>query len=396
MPPVTVPAVVPVTVPITRPALGPDEAAAVARVIASGWIMQGPEVAAFEQEFAAYVGAPSAVAVANGTVALELALRALGVGPGDEVITVSHSFIATANAVLTVGAHPVLVDVDAATFSLDPARAEVAASPRTKAVLCTHQLGFACDVARLVAWARARHILVVEDAACAIGTEFAIGGHFERLGIPHGDVATFSFHPRKVLTTGEGGMITTRDPSVAERVRRLRQHGLVGLPPSPRPAGAPDGYQIPATNARMTDMAAAIGRVQLARLDGFVAERRRLASLLMTALKGHPVLAAPHPGEGMRPNWQSFPTTVAPGSWDARAVMSFLEARGIASRAGLTNAHEEPAYTHAATGRWTAASLTVSEDLRRRTVMLPLFHGMTDAEVAAITAALADLARAAA
>src|SRR3982751_3597846 len=177
--------------------------------------MQGPEVAAFEREFAAAVGAAHAIAVSSGTAALELSLRALGVGAGDEVVTVSHSFIATANAVLAVGAHPVFVDVERDTLGMNPALVEAALSPRTKAILCVHQLGMPCDLAQLV-----------EDAACALGSEIEWDDRWERIGRPHGVVACFSFHPRKIITTGDGGMITTNDAALDMKFRLLRQHGM--------------------------------------------------------------------------------------------------------------------------------------------------------------------------
>jgi len=185
-------------VPLVRPDLGETEAEAAARVVRSGWLTQGAEVAAFEREFADAVGAPFAVAVSNCTVALQLALQAVGVKRGDEVATVSHSFIATANAVVALGARPVFVDVEEQSFGLDPARLEQALTPRTRAVLCVHQLGFPCDLERILGIAEARGLPVVEDAACALGSEQQWRGSWERIGRPRGVVACFSLHPRKV------------------------------------------------------------------------------------------------------------------------------------------------------------------------------------------------------
>src|SRR5437879_3327881 len=183
-------------VPMARPLLGPEEAAAAARVLASGWVMQGPEVEAFEREFGAFVGAPRAVAVSSGTAALHLALLAVGVRAGDEVVTVSHSFIATANSVRHCGATPVFVDIDVATYNMDAALIEAAIGPRTRAILCVHQMGMPCDVAAIGAIARARKVALVEDAACAAGSEILVGGAWQRIGAPHSDAACFSFHPR--------------------------------------------------------------------------------------------------------------------------------------------------------------------------------------------------------
>ena len=213
-------------VPITRPQLGKAEADAVARVVRSRWVIQGPEVASFENELAAAVGAPHAVAVSSGTAALELALRVLGVGPGDEVVTVSHSFIATANCIVAVGARPVFVDVEADNFGMNPALLAEAMGPKVKAILCVHQLGFPCELGAILDVGRKHGVPVIEDAACALGSELSIDGRWERIGRPHGVLACFSFHPRKVITTGDGGMLTTQDGALASRLRLLRQHAM--------------------------------------------------------------------------------------------------------------------------------------------------------------------------
>lgn len=376
-------------VPITRLQLGAAEHEAVARVLRSGWIMQGAEVAAFEAELAAAVGAPHAVAVANGTLALELALRALEVGPGDEVITVSHSFVATANAVRMVGATPVFADVEADTFGLDPAALPALFTARTRAVIAAHQFGIPCDLAAVVAACEARGVPLIEDAACAIGTTIALpSGELEPVGRPRGALACFSFHPRKVVTTGEGGMVTTRDARLAERVRLLRSHGMT-LPPERRHAdpAARERYVVAGTNARLTDLAAALGRPQLARLPAIVAERRRLAERFRAALDGHALLQAPVERPGARGNYQSFPVLVTEGSgWTAPQVIAALQTVGVGARRGILNAHEEPAYADVARG-----PLPVSEALARRTAVLPLFHGMTPDEADRVVAAVRSL-----
>jgi perosamine synthetase len=373
---------------MVRPDVGAAEAEAAARVVRSGWVLQGPEVAAFERELAAAVGAAHAVAVSSGTTALELALRVLDIGAGHEVITVSHSFIATANAILAVGARPVFVDVEPDTLGMDPARVAAALTPRTRAILCVHQLGFPCDLPGVLA--AARGLPVIEDAACALGTEIDLGG-WQRIGRPHGLLACFSFHPRKVITTGDGGMITTSDPATAERLRLLRNHGMSASPEArDRDPAAREAFLEPAYNARMTDLAAAIGRPQLARLDAALVERRRLAAAFIAALADHPVLAPPAPRPGVRPNWQSFPAFLRPRSpLTAPEVLRRLTDAGLACRPGLTNAHQEPAY--AGRGTWSGGPLPVSERLRDSTVLLPLFHGMTAQEETMVLAALAAL-----
>src|SRR5262245_37364255 len=196
-------------IPIAKPWVGEAEADSVRRPLLSGWLTQGPEVAAFEREFAAYVGAKHACAVSNCTTALHLALLAAGVQPGDQVITVSHSFIATANSIRYCGAIPVFVDIAAGSFNINAELIEQTINARTKAILCVHQIGMPCDLEKITTIARRHNLAVIEDAACAVGSEILWQGSWEKIGKPHGDAACFSFHPRKLLTTGDGGMITT-------------------------------------------------------------------------------------------------------------------------------------------------------------------------------------------
>src|SRR5678815_5239703 len=277
-------------IPVARPWMDEQEAAAARRVILSGWITQGPEVAAFEREFGDAIGAPHACAVSSCTTALHVALVALGVGTGDEVITVSHSFIATANAIRYCGAIPVFVDVDLATLNIDPGLVEAAIGPRTKAILAVHQIGMPCDLRSLTAIAARHRLPLIEDAACAIGSEVEWEGGWERIGRPHADIACFSFHPRKLLSTGDGGMLTTSSVELDASFRLLRQHGM-SVSDTVRHASTDvvfEEYPVTGFNYRMTDIQAAIGREQLSRLPEIVSRRRALASRYGERLRGIP------------------------------------------------------------------------------------------------------------
>jgi perosamine synthetase len=393
-------------IPIVRPELGEAEAQAVARVVRSGWVAQGPEVAAFERELADAVGAPHAVAVANCTAALQLVLHALGVGLGDDVVTVSHSFIATANAVVAVGARPIFVDIDPVTYGLDPRLLEAALTAKTRVVLCVHQLGFPCDLPAILDIAGRHRIPVVEDAACAIGSEIDVGGQWQRIGRPHGVAACFSFHPRKILTTGDGGMITTADPALAERLRRLRQHAMT-IASTLRHESQRISFEAfiePAYNFRMTDLQAAMARPQLARLERSIATRRQLAERYRAELTGHPLLVPPAETTWMRANFQSYPLRLRPEASTAQVqIMQHLLDHGVSSRRGVGNAHMEPAYANLG---WSCGPepcddtlhrqgrchrLRESEQARDQVVMIPLFHGMTEQEQDHVLAALERL-----
>lgn len=366
-------------IPVARPWMGEREADAARRVIMSGWVTQGPEIAAFEREFAEGVGADHACAVSSCTAALHLALVALGVGDGDEVITVSHSFVATANAVRYCGATPVFVDIDPVTFNIDPALVEAAVSPRTKAMLLVHQLGMPCDLRTLLPIARRLGIAVVEDAACAIGSEILLGGSWEKLGRPHGDVACFSFHPRKLLSTGDGGMLVTRNGRLDREFRLLRQHGM-SVPDTVRHSSTEvlfEEYPVVGFNYRMTDIQAAIGREQLKRLPDLLERRRELARRYTAALDQVPGIVVPREPEWARTNWQTYAVRLGP-ALDQRTVMQHLLDAGIATRRGVMNVHREHSYPSAT---WRAAGPLVQSELAQDTVIaLPLFHQMSERE----------------
>jgi perosamine synthetase len=371
-------------IPVAKPLLGEAEAAAASRAILSGWVTQGPEVASFEREFAAFTGAPYACAVSNCTTALHLALKAVGVRRGDEVITTSHSFIATANAIRYCDAIPVFVDIEPRTFNIDPAPLWRAISPRTRAILCVHQLGMPCDLKRVIDVARAHKLPVIEDAACAIGSEILWNGAWERIGRPHGDIACFSFHPRKLVTTGDGGMLTTASAEMDQQFRLWRQHSM-SVPDTVR-HGARDvifeGYPQLGYNYRMTDIQAAVGREQLKRLPDLLERRRELAARYIERLRGVAVLPPQQPSWA-RSNWQSFAVRLPEGC-DQRAVMQAMLDAGVSTRRGVMCAHLEPAYTaepwHSAPDHMATTDLRYSEEATNRSIILPLFPQMTEDE----------------
>lgn len=381
-------------VPVARPWLDEQEAEAARRVILSGWVTQGPEVKAFEEEFAAAVGGRYACAVSSCTTALHLALKAVGVGHGDEVVTVSHSYIATANSIRYCGAVPVFVDIEPGTFNMDPALIEPAISRRTKAILCVHQMGMPCDLRSIIGIAHEHRLPVIEDAACAIGSEISWQGEWQRIGMPHGDIACFSFHPRKLLTTGDGGMLTTGNPDHDAKFRLWRQHGM-SVPDTARHAAKLvifEEYPELGYNYRMTDIQASIGRVQLKRLPEIVTRRRQLARRYSSLLSSVPGLGLPVEPEWARSNWQSFCVRLPEGADQRRVMQSMLDA-GVASRRGVMNAHLEPAYrqdtwkcAHGKNGGCTC--LRESELARERSIILPLYHQMTDDDLTRVADAL--------
>jgi len=397
----------PAFIPFARPDIGQAEIDAVARVLRSGWVTTGPETRAFEQDLAAFladsaagasdVGAADhaaglhAIAVNSATAGLHLALEAVSVGPDDEVIAPTLTFTSTVEVARYLGADAVLVDVDMVTLNIDPARIEAAITPRTKAILPVHYGGLACDMAAIHAIANRHGLHVVEDAAHALPATY----RGAKIGTLASDATVFSFYANKTMTTGEGGLVITRNTKLADRMRIMRLHGISRDAFDRFQSRTPAWYYeiiAPGFKYNMTDVAAALGRVQLARLPSFVQRRQQLATRYREALAGLPLILPADAPPGDVHAWHLYVIRLADEARVTRdAVIQALSDAGIGTSVHYVPLHRQP-YWRDRYGL-KPEQFPVADRAYQRMVSIPLFTAMSDAEQDRIIAALRAVVR---
>jgi dTDP-4-amino-4,6-dideoxygalactose transaminase len=370
--------------PITRPCFDHAEMQAIQKVLDSGWVTQGPATAAFEKAFAQRHEVAHALATTSCTAALHMSVLALGVGRGDEVIVPSFTWVTSAHCAEYAGARAVFCDIDPTTFNLHPEALAAAVNRRTRAIVAVHLFGLAADMQAVLHVAQKHNLAVIEDAACAVGSTYqgrAVGGL--------GDLGCFSFHPRKVITTGEGGMVTTNVGDLADRIAALRNHGANRLktPAAPKPYSM-GVFEFLGYNLRLSDIQSAVGLAQMAKLDDLLAHRRRCAQGYTERLRAIPWLRVPHEPAGSTHSYQSYVVWVQPEAPAQRnAIMELLAEEGIQTRPGTMAVHLTPYYRekyrlHPEAYPWSKAA-------EESTITLPIFPGMTDADLDRVAGALA-------
>lgn len=359
---------------LTIPDIGEEEIQAVVKVLRSGYLVQGQNVEAFESRVAEYVGVKYAVAVSSGTAALHLSLLALGIGPGDEVIVPDFTFPATANVVELVGARAVLVDIDLASYNIDTQQIQPAITQRTRAIIPVHLFGLPADMAAVYKIAREHNLFVIEDAACALGARIDGGmcGSF-------GDLSCFSFHPRKAITTGEGGMVVANDQDLAERVRQFRNHGMARADGRVR-------FEFAGLNYRLTDFQGALGLSQMSRIESIIQKRAELARLYRQQLSGVDELALPVEIPGTRHVWQSYVVLLKEGL-DRDGVIQDLRQAEIETTIGTYALSAQPFF--ASRGK----PKEKSNLAYRQSLCLPLHPRMPESDVEQVSACLKEALR---
>lgn len=362
-------------IPIAKPYLDKEEAQNAYDTILTNWVTQGPRVQEFEEKFAVYVGSKYSVALSNCTTALHLAMIVSGVKEGDEVICPSMSYIATANAIAYVGAKPVFAEVIPETYNIDVRHVEKLITPKTKAILIVHQIGLPADIDLFKQLCEKHNLKLIEDAACAAGSSYKGG----KIG-SHSDLVCFSFHPRKVITTGDGGMIATNNEAYYNRLKLLRQHGM-SVNDRVRHNSATviieDHLEI-GFNYRLTDIQAAVGIKQLEKLDWIISERRKIAEKYNAAFKNITSIRLPLEPEGYITNWQSYSIYIKKECPVKRNdLMQKLLDLGISTRRGVMTSHRETAYKNFNL----VSPLPNSEDASDNSIIIPLFVPMTDEEI---------------
>jgi dTDP-4-amino-4,6-dideoxygalactose transaminase len=380
----------PAFLPFALPDIGEDEIAEVVDTLRSGWVTTGPKAKRFEEDFTAYLGDPTvhALAVNSATAGLHLALEALGIGPGDEVITTTHTFTATAEVVRYLGADVVLVDIDPATMCIDPAAVELAVTPRTRAILPVHYGGLAADMTALLDIARRHGLKIVEDAAHALPAT----SDGKLVGTLGSDATVFSFYANKNITTGEGGMVVTRDAALAARIKVMRLHGISRDAFDRFTSKVPSWYYeivAPGFKYNLTDIAAALGLQQLKRANAFQQRRAQIAALYDQGLQGLPVTLPPQPPHGETHSWHLYVLRLAPDApIDRDALIERLFAARIGCSVHYIPLHLQPYWRDRY--RLSAAQFPQSQRAYEGLVSLPIYPRMSDADVARVCRALHD------
>lgn len=361
-------------IPLSKPYLTDEDAQAVADCVKSGWILQGPKVEAFEQLLGDYIGTPHAVAISNCTTGLHMALKIMGIGPNDEVIVPSYSYIATTNCVIHAGATPVFVEIDPETFNIDPKDIESKITKKTKAIIVVDQIGLCADWDSILPIAKKHKLLVLEDAACGLGSEYKgkKAGTF-------GDIAVFSFHPRKAITTAEGGLLVTTHKDWAHTARLMRAHGA-NISVAARNASKKvilEEFPLVGYNYRMSDIHAALGISQFKKMNTIMARRQEIAAIYNDAFNNHPIIIPPFVPNQYHHTFQTYQVRLRGYSEKRTNIMQAMLDQDIVIRQGIPSAHVQPPYKN----MYPQLSLPVTELASAETICLPVFTTMTDQEV---------------